>query len=258
MEHEVEELVSDRGLSPQGTVPNPGYDLASWGQSPVRTMIRLAAGVFAIAVAWGALHLQTSSMRSSVEFVAIDLQARAPEEIGVHASDDSAVADDTTLVADKYAPLLDALAPYRRQHVLEALASREIVDVADIVALADRERMLSLVLSNDEYALYEQLRESAQEIESVRALARALEGNAPLSAEQQRVLLMAKLEHKAATAALELTLASTNIEHAAMEEIYASDVATAGLIHHRQQFLDAAHSYLDDTQWLALANQERH
>ena len=224
----------------------------------MQTMIRLTAGVFAIAIAWGALHLQASNVRSGVEFVAIDSQARAPDEIGVHASDDSVVSDDTTPFADKYAPLLDPLAPYRRQHVLEALASREVVDTADIVALADRERMLSLVLSNDEYALYEQLRESEQEVESVRALARQLEGSAPLSAEQQRALLMAKLEHKAATAALELTLASTTIEHAGMEEIYATDVATAGLIHHQKQFLDAAHSYLDDTQWLALANQERH
>lgn len=182
--------------------------------------------------------------------------ARVPETAKQADLRDRLEQENATAIAEKYALLLDGLDPSMRPRILAMLAARDNVDPLSSTSIADYERELSLALSGEKYALYEQLRESESEQASIRSFAQRLERTSPLSLEQKHSLLLARLRSGNAIASLELQADMIDGESANMEDIYALDIATAGLAYHRQQFLNQARAFLSDEQWAALVEHE--
>jgi hypothetical protein len=159
-------------------------------------------------------------------------------------------------VAEKYDPLLVTLAAATREQLGELLIGREAAGTVDLYEITNWERRISLLLLEDEYSLYERLRESQRERAQVRAFAQQLLPTSALTPEQQRALLAAKLQHKDAVQTLELHAESAAMKASGMEREYARDIATQGLIHYERTFLDEARAVLSDEQWVALEQFE--
>ena len=218
-------------------------------------MIRCLIALVACVVAIAAIGLRDHPDRSAP---ALDVPSRqTPIEAPVTA-DISKPAVESAPVVDKYALLLYTLAPHRHPQLVAALTAREAVDPRDLAASSERERELSRLLSNEEYSLYERLRESDAEQAVLRSFALDLDDSGdPLTPDQQHSLLLAKLAYADAIAALELTIAVNDRSDAGMEQRYATDVATVGLAHYRERFMEETRDFLNEAQWTALAAQEK-
>ncbi|GFE80497.1 hypothetical protein GCM10011487_24970 [Steroidobacter agaridevorans] len=154
-----------------------------------------------------------------------------------------------------YAVLLDQLPPVTVSRLQTLLADSE--QVTDLALLAAREREISLLLSAEEYSLYEQLRGSDAIQAHLQAFANQVETTSPLHPEQRRGLLLAKLNHSTAAQLLVLDSELDEANIPAMERAYARDVAAAGIEHHERAFLDEVRPLLTTEQWSALAEFER-
>ena len=181
--------------------------------------------------------------------VAEVIVAATPLHVGSHEQP----SPSTTAVPQKYAALLDQLPPMTASQ-LQALLQPDTSDLAQLTA---REREISLLLSADEYSLYEQLRESADIQTHLQTFADQIQSTHPLHPQQQRALLLAKLNHSAAAQMLTLDPQSAHPDMPAMEHTYARDVAVQGIDHHQRAFLEEVRPALTHEQWLALAEFER-
>jgi hypothetical protein len=159
-------------------------------------------------------------------------------------------------VADKYAALLETLTPDMRAQLSDLLANREVVDQTNLSEAAHWERQISLLLREDDYALYEQLRESQLEQARLQAFADQLLPISPLTSRQQHELLLAKLQHTRQVQALELQLDAPRADLSAMESGYARDIAAQGIGHHNRTFLEDVRWVLTEQQRLALERIE--
>jgi hypothetical protein len=140
--------------------------------------------------------------------------------------------------------------------LLKILAAKENLQPENLVQISALDRELSLLLSENDYALYEQLRESDREQSHVHAFAKEVLGTSPLTPQQQDELLLARLKHQRELQALDLQLTADRPDLAPMEASYVRDVATQGIRHYAQAFLADARSILTDQQWLALERFE--
>lgn len=156
-------------------------------------------------------------------------------------------------VSRKYAALLDQLPPLTASRLRTLLGT----ETSDLAELATREREISLLLSSDEYSLYERLRESADIQAHLQRFTEQVQSTCPLHPEQQRALLLAKLNHSATAQLLALDPAAEQTNLPAMERAYARDVALQGVDHHQRAFLAEMRPVLTSPQWLALAEFER-
>jgi hypothetical protein len=156
----------------------------------------------------------------------------------------------------KYNALLEVLHVAAREKLQQALLARESVNPRDIYEIATYEREISKLLSQDEYALYERLRESEPERAHLERFAQQLAATSPLTGAQERELLVAKLKHKYEVQALELQ-ANDRSDLSAMERGYARDIAVRGIDHYTKMFLDDVRVVLTEQQWLALEAFEK-
>ncbi len=150
-------------------------------------------------------------------------------------------------IAPKYAALLDQLPPLTASRLRALLADSS----------ARREREISLLLSAEEYSLYEQLRESDAIQAHLQVFANQVQTTSPLHPEQQRALLLAKLNHSTAAQLLVLDPELDRANIPAMERAYARDLAAAGIDHHQRAFLDEVRPLLTAAQWSELLEFER-
>jgi hypothetical protein len=159
-------------------------------------------------------------------------------------------------MAAKYDVLLTSLDPTTRTQLQNALVARETEGHESFEKAAKWEREISLLLREDDYVLYELLRESDRERAEIDALARHLSPSAPLNERQRRDLLIAKLANKYEMQALELRTETQRTDISAMEAGYAHDVAAQGVAHYEHAFRDSARSILTEEQWIALSELE--
>lgn len=162
-----------------------------------------------------------------------------------HASD----TDVHRQIAEKYDALLARLDNQARKRLQALLAARESSKDPDTL---EHERLISLLLPEHDYALYERLRESDHARTRLEMLTQGLSETASLSDQQRRDLLVAMLEHDSELQMLELQLDGSDANVPAMESAYRRDIAAQGLDHHHRAFLEAAKSILDANQWEAL------
>lgn len=206
----------------------------------------LIACVGAVAVAWWMSSKETSNPESTpppppqLERIDSPVDAAAPPPR-------SEEQEPAIAISAKYAALFDLLPPLTASRLQTLLADSS----------AAREREISLLLTAEEYSLYEQLRESDAIQAHLQAFANHVQTTSPLHPEQQRALLLAKLNHSTAAQLLVLDPELDQANIPAMERAYARDVAIAGIEHHDRAFLDEVRPLLTTEQWSALAEFER-
>jgi hypothetical protein len=162
-----------------------------------------------------------------------------------------------TKVAIKYEALLAALTPDTRDQLQRILVAREATQDSDVLEVARWERHVSLLLLEDEYVLYEQLREAESERAHLGAFAQQGLATSPLTSEQQHDLLIAKLKYKRQAQALEFQADTPRLDLPAMENGYARDIGLQGVYHYTRAFLDEVRTVLSDEQWRALEHFEK-
>jgi hypothetical protein len=223
-----------------------------------RSSIWIALGIGVAVLMHVALGRDPVARRSATAHSAVvrpNKHARAELTVGsVRMTTSQSELDEE--VARKYAVLFVALAPDARESLHRILVARESPVQDDAAEAAQWERRLSILLRQDEYALYEQLRESTREQAQLQAFARKVLETAPLTPHQQHELLRAKLRHKQQRETLELQVDTPRPDLSIMEDGYARDVALQGVKHYAREFLDETRTVLSEEQWLALEQFE--
>jgi hypothetical protein len=181
----------------------------------------------------------------------------AGESPALDSQTDAAPAALTATVAAKYAALLAMLPRATQMRLLQVLAAQQRTEPTNLVEIAELERQVSVLLSQSDYALYEQLREADDDRSHVQAFTRQVIETTPLTSEQQHDLLLARLKHQRERQTLALQLEDGRPEAPTMESGYARDVAVEAERHYAQTFLEDARSILNAQQWLALEKFEK-
>jgi hypothetical protein len=213
-------------------------------------MRSLVPFVSAVAAAWWMASKETSKLESTSPSPPLAAPIESPANtaaLGSRAEENEQLHDRLVEISAKYAALLDRL-PLLTASRLQALLEDSSVA---------REREISLLLSAEEYLLYEQLRESDALQAHLQAFASQVQTTSPLHPDQQRALLLALLNHSTAAQLLVLDPELDQANFPAMERAYARDVAIAGIEHHDRAFLQEVRPLLTREQWSALADFER-
>lgn len=194
--------------------------------------------------------------------------ARGPSTAGpaIAPPDEEASSEDRDLLAWvqwKYRYLIDdaELDPASRRQLVRLLLAREwLVRDPDAEAVRDRladiERQLDALLGAADRERYRALRESDAEQHRLTDYGEGISNLAPLSDDQTRALLAAKLRYKAI---FERELGEAHLDRPALsadERARAFAIINAAIDHYRDAFLRDAAAILDDQQLVLLSSYE--